>query len=109
MHSGSTGLESHFGKDEISVGATTITTNFTLTQRDRDDATVSERSLFQPTTTINPSQIPRIPQRRTGTFDENESDSEHSEMVTTNHLVRGDDDVQPPGKNEAHANGPRFR
>lgn len=80
MNGNSAGLDGHLGKDEISVGASTITTNFTATQRDRDDATVSERSLFEPTSSINPSQMPRIPQRRTATFDELESDGEDTSV-----------------------------
>ena len=80
MNGNSVGLDGHLGKDEISVGASTITTNFTATQRDRDDATVSERSLFEPTSSINPSQMPRIPQRRTATFDELESDGDDSSV-----------------------------
>jgi len=70
-----TGLDDHLGRDEMSVGASTITTNFTITQRDRDDATVSERSLFQPTSS-HPSQMPKIPQRRPATFDEQDYEGE---------------------------------
>lgn len=65
--------------DDDTLGASTISTNFTTTQRTRGDNTVSERSLFQSDRTGS-SQIPRIPQRHI-----EESDSEDSDEDEKNH------------------------
>jgi len=50
--------------DGYTLGASTITTNFSTTQRTRGDNTVSTRSLFSPSERLRVSETPKIPLRR---------------------------------------------
>jgi hypothetical protein len=60
-------------KDDDTLGASTISTNFTTTQRTSGDTTVSERSLFR-SDKMGSSQIPRIPQRHSEGSDSEDGD-----------------------------------
>jgi len=63
--------------DEHTLGASTITTNFSTTQRTRGDNTVSTRSLFQ-SDLMSSSETPRLPQRRNdgSDFDDDSDDDD---------------------------------
>jgi hypothetical protein len=60
--------------DEHTLGASTISTNFTTTQRTRGDNTVSTRSLFQSERMSITEESPQIPQRRRAYSDEESYD-----------------------------------
>ncbi len=66
---------SQLADDDDTLGASTITTNFSTTQRTTSDKTVSTRSLFQ-SNTMNSSHTLRLPQRRSdpNNFDDSDPD-----------------------------------
>lgn len=74
-------ISSQIDGDEHTLGASTITTNFSSTQRTRGDNTVSTRSLFQSHRTSD-SETPRIPMRRGAGSDYECSDEEEIEANT---------------------------
>jgi hypothetical protein len=63
MHVGRDSSPSNFQDDDYTLGASTITTNFSTTQRTFGDNTVSTRSLFQ-SERMRGSDLLRAPQRR---------------------------------------------
>jgi hypothetical protein len=63
LHVESGNVRASIPDDDYTIGASTISTNFSTTQRTMSDKTVSIRSLFQPNSTSS-SQVPRLPQRR---------------------------------------------
>lgn len=76
------GRESHHSRvesDDHTLGASTITTNFSTTQRTRGDNTVSTRSLFQSQKMTRADSL-IIPQRRRGE-DSDEEDSNNVDPI----------------------------
>ena len=84
----------HFGPvdlDDDTLGASTLSTNFTATQRTQGDTTVSERSLFRSDRASSSSHIPRIPQRHVEEFDSEDNTNDEKNVLE----VTKDDRASP--------------
>jgi hypothetical protein len=73
LHVGQDYTSSAGDDDEHTLGASTMSTNFTTTQRTRGDNTLSTRSLFQ-SERMSITESPQIPQRRKASSDEESYD-----------------------------------